>query len=162
MKKTKAFEKKPTELHIRYHLGLALSHLGELTLNADCLTQAVELLESVAKIEQEDENVFCDLGYALLNLSELIFDSRHPEEGETKRREAEKALIRAAELGSGDACYHLACLYSLSGFYEASMHYLKKTEEAGQLPSKEDMEHDEWLEGVRSTEAFQDFLKTQE
>lgn len=155
---TKAFEKKPSELHVRYHLGLAFSHLGELTLNADCLMQAVELLEVVAKVDQEDECIWCDLGYTLLNLSELVFDSLHPEEGEKMRYEAEKALTHAAELGSGDACYHLACLYSLSGYYDASIHYLKKAEEADHLPSREDLENDEWLDGVRKTEAFQDFL----
>jgi len=159
---TKAFEKRPSETHIRYHLGLAFSHLGELTSNADCLMQAADLLESVSRIDQEDENIFCELGYALLNLSELIFDPLYPEEGEKKRRDAERALIRAAELGSGDACYHLACLYSLSSLYEPSLHYLKKAEEVGRLPIKEDLEHDEWLEGLRSTEAFQDFFKTQE
>jgi tetratricopeptide (TPR) repeat protein len=159
---TKVFEKRPAELHVRYHLGLAFLHLGELTLNADCLMQAIELLESVTKVDPDDECALCELGYALVNLSELILDPVHPEEGEKMRREAEKSLLRAAEFGSGEACYHLACLYSLSGHYSACLCYLKKAGEANRLPSKEDLEHDEWLEGVRKTEAFQEFLTMQD
>lgn len=155
---TKVFEKKPSEVQVRYHLGLAFSHLGELTQNADCLSQAVELLDSATKINPEDENFWSDLGYAGLNLSQLIFDSIYPAEGEKIRLEAEKALLRAVELGSADACYHLACLYSLSGFYDASLHYLLKAAMNGHLPPREDLENDEWLDGVRETEDFQDFL----
>lgn len=158
---TKIYEKKPGELHVRYHLGIAFSHLGELNLNADCLIQAIELLDSVAKADPDEEGVWCDLGYTFLNLSELIFDSIYPDEGRKTRHEAEKALLRAAELGSGDACYHLACLYSLSGLPDAAMSYLRKAEIADCLPCKEDLEHDEWLEGIRHTEAFHDFLTSQ-
>lgn len=158
---SKALDKKPSQLHVRYHLGLALSHLGELVVNADCLSQAIEFLEAVAKIESDDENVWSDLGYALLNLAQAIDDPHHPQEGENRRRDAEKALLRAAELGSGDACYHLACLYSLTGLYEASLQYLYKADSADSLPALEDLEHDDWLDGIRSTQAFQDFLTAQ-
>lgn len=154
----KALEKKPSELHVRYHLGLALSHLGTLTLNGDYLKQAAGLIEMVAKIDQDNERVWCDLGYTLLNLSELIFDAAHPEEGEKIRCEAEKALTHAAELGNGDACYHLACLYSLSGYYTASLEYLKKAELVGCLPAFHELESDEWLEGIRATDAYRVFL----
>ncbi|MFC2049271.1 hypothetical protein ACFLR2_01190 [Chlamydiota bacterium] len=155
---SKALDKKPSLLHVRYHLGLALSHLGELVLNADCLAQAIEFLETVAKIESDDENVWSDLGYALLNLAQAIHDPNNPQEGESRQREAEKALLRAAELGSGDACYHLACLYSLTGIHEAAFQYLHKADVADALPSLEDLEHDDWLDGIRHTQAFRDFL----
>lgn len=158
---SKALDRKPSHLHVRYHLGLALSHLGELVVNADCLLQAIELLEAVAKIETDDENVLSDLGYALLNLAQAIDDPHLPQEGESRRREAEKALQRAAELGSGDACYHLACLYSLTNFYEASLQYLYKAAAADALPPLEDLEHDDWLDGVRTTPGFHDFLTAQ-
>ncbi len=157
---SKALDKKPSHLHVRYHLGLALSHLGELVVNADCLSQAIELLEAVAQIESDDENIWSDLGYALLNLAQAILDPHHPEEGESHRREAEKALLRAAELGCGDACYHLACLYSLTGFCDAALHYLAKADAADALPPLEDLEHDDWLDGIRDTQAFRDFLTT--
>lgn len=157
---TKAFEKRPSELHIRYHLGLAFSHLGELTHSADCFMQAIDLFDSVVKSDQEDECVWCELGYAFLNLSELIFDPNYPVEEEKMKCEAQKALTRAAELGSGDAYYHLACLYSLLGLEAKSLHFLKKAAENNSLPSKEDIEQDGWLMKIRETEAFKNFLKT--
>jgi tetratricopeptide (TPR) repeat protein len=159
---SKVLDKKPHLLYARYHLGLALSHLGELILNADCLIQAVELLDAVAKIESDDEDVWNDLGYALLNLTQILEDPVHPREADQKRHEAEKTLLHAAALGSGDACYHLACLYSLSGLYPSALQYLQKARTAHALPSIEDLQQDDWLKGVRSTEGFQDFLTLQE
>lgn len=155
---SRALEKSPSQLHIRYHLGLAFSHLGELTGDKECLSQAIEQLELVAKATEDDENVWCDLGYALLNLSQVHFDSFCPEEGESQKYEAEKVFLHAIELGSGDACYHLACLYSLAGLIPASIHYLKKAEAADCLPHAEDLVHDEWLQEVRKTEVFKEFL----
>jgi|GEM_PF-2750070 len=157
---SKALDKKPSHLYVRYHLGVALSHLGELVGNADCLMQAIEFLDVVAKVETDSENVWCDLGYTLLNLAQMIDDPIHTQESENRRLEAEKALLRAAELGNGDACYHLACLYSLTGLYEPSIHFLHKAAANKALPPLEDLNQDEWLDGVRETSAFQDFLAT--
>jgi tetratricopeptide (TPR) repeat protein len=154
----KVLEKKPNQLHVRYHLGLALLHLGELIMNEECLIQAVELLEAVAKVDQDDSNVWCDLGYALLNLAEFELDSIFSERVEMRRCDAEKALLKAAKFGSGEACYHLACLYSIVSLCDASLQYLRKAEALGFLPEREDLEQDEWLETVRKTEAFHEFL----
>lgn len=130
-------------------------------MNADCLSQAIELFEEICKVESDNENIWSDLGYALLNLAQVIFDPRHPTEGENHRREAEKALLRAAELGSGDAFYHLACLYSLTGLYDIALQYLFKASAADVLPPLEDLQQDDWLDGIRDTQAFQDFLLRQ-
>ncbi len=157
---SRALEKKPNFIHIRYHLGLAYSHLGELTLNPEYLQHAIDLFEAVAKLDPEDENIWNDLGYAQLNLAEAILSSFNPEGGARYRTEAEKSFIRATELGCADAYYHLACLYSLSGFYDASMRSLIKAGSAGVLPPATDLEHDEWLIGVRNTLAFQEFMAT--
>ncbi len=156
---SKVLDKKPTNLYARYHLGLSLSHLGELLANAECLMQAIELLEPVTRVEKEDENVWTTFGYTLLNLAQSIDKPHHPEEQEKRLREAEKALIRAVELGSGDACYHLTCLYALTGHPESALFYLKKAASAGALPPREDLEHDEWLDNIRESQAFRDLLE---
>lgn len=154
----KIYEKDPAIQPVRYQLGLALSHLGEVTMNVDCLSQAIELLGSVAKEVQDDEQIFCELGSTILNLAELIYEPIHPQKGDAMRKNAEKILMYAASLGSGEACYHLACLYSLTGHYSVSIEFLKRAEQANCLPP--DLESDEWLAGVRETEAFQEFLMT--
>ncbi|MCC5831752.1 MAG: sel1 repeat family protein [Chlamydiales bacterium] len=155
---SRAHEANSQEAHVRYHLALALSHLGELTGNAESLFQSVELFEPLAETDVEDSTLWSDLGYALLNLSELVSDPIHPEKGEGLRREAEKRLLHAAEKGNGDANYHLACLYSLAGLVEASIHYLKRAESADALPPEGDLVHDEWLANVRETDLFKEFV----
>jgi tetratricopeptide (TPR) repeat protein len=155
---SQASHQKGMPLYIRYRLGAVQSHLGELTLNQECLIQAIELFEGAIKIDGEDENIWCDLGYAQLNLSEILLSSFNGEEGVKYRWESEKSFIRAAELGCSDAYYHLACLYSLAGLHEASLRYLIMAASADCLPNIEDLQNDEWLEGVRTTDAFQEFL----
>lgn len=155
---TKVYEKLPEAEYVRYHLGLALSHYGELTADVESLYQAKELLQSVIKSHGEDEILYCDLGYTLLNLAVLTQDPLHLEQSEELKREAEKILVHAAELGDGNACYHLACLYALSDYSESALKYLKLAEQREALPTCEDLESDEWLAQIRELEAFQEFL----
>lgn len=154
----KASNLQPQSSHVRYHLALALSHLGELVGDADCLLQAVELFESLLEIHSEDSALFCDLGYSLLILSEQLYDPVCPGRAEQMRYEAEKKLMRALELGNMYASYHLACLYSLTGHHETAIKYLYRAERDEALPAIEDLENDEWLSNVRQTEAFSKFL----
>jgi tetratricopeptide (TPR) repeat protein len=158
---TKVYEKRPSE-HVRFQLALTLSHLGELIQSGELLSQACELFDFAVKSDPEDEKAWCELGFCYLNLSEILRDTFKEEEEGAMRNQAEKALTRAAELGSADACYHLACLYSLSGYNEASLHYLTKAKDGNSLPAREELERDEWLENVRKTEAFQLFFKDSE
>ena len=151
-------DENPQEPHFRYHLALALSHLGELTANVESLYQAVDLYLPLFETDQEDAILWGDFGYTLLNLSELVYDPVHAERGEELRREAEKRLLHAAEVGNSDANYHLACLYSLAGLVDASIHFLKRAEAMDALPPQEDLEHDEWLANVRETDLFKEFM----
>ncbi len=151
-------EEKPYALHIRCRLGLVYSHLGELTESADCFHQAIDLLEVVAKNDQEDDNLWCAIGLARLELAELMTDTFKTQERDDLRGGAEKALLRSAELGNPEACYYLACLYSLAGYLEASICYLKKAEKCEDFPSREDLEQEEWLANVRETDGYHDLL----
>ena len=153
------YEKRPNSGRVRYQLALAYSHRGELTSNVENLYHAADLFEAVVRQEQDDDVVWCEWGYTLLNLAELISDPVHPEKGQELRKEAESRLMRAAKLGNGPANYHLACLYSLSGIYNVAMDYLKRAELSAALPAIEDIESDEWLEDLRQTTAFQEFLE---
>lgn len=153
-------EQMPQEPHIRYRFGLALCHLGECCGDTDSLEHACALFRSLADGDVEDGALWSDLGYALLNLSELIYDPIHPEKGEALRREAEKRLLHAIELGDSEANYHLACLYSLTGYFDASIRFLKRAEALNVLPPQEDLEHDEWLENVRTTDLFKEFIES--
>jgi tetratricopeptide (TPR) repeat protein len=155
---SEALRKNHGHPHVRYHLAMAYSHLGELTADQEYLKEAIVLLELLLRIDPDDENVWSNLGYAQLNLAELPLDARDPQERIKYQREAEKSLIRAAQLGNEGVYYYLACLYSLTGLHALSMKYLIRAEIADCLPYKTDLEQDDWLDGIRHTAVFQDFL----
>lgn len=155
---SRAYERTSGEPHVRYHLGLSLSHLGELIDNPDSLFQAIELLEPLADENPDDHILWCDLGYTLLNLSELVYDVSVPAKGEELRRSAERRLLQAVKEGNSSANYHLACLYSIVGLFDSSIHYLKRAEKMDALPPPEDLESDEWLSNVRATDLYKEFM----
>ena len=66
--------------------------------------------------------------------------------------------MRAASLGSVYVYYNLACLYSLNGHYDEAMTYIERAAAHGTLPSIVDMQHDEWLEGLRGSKQFRNYL----
>ncbi len=156
---SQVYTNRPQDPQVCYHLALTLSHFGELSSHVESLYQSVELFETLADADPEDATLWGDFGYTLLNLAELLYDPLSVEKGEALRREAEKRLLHAAEAGNGDANYHLACLYSLAGLLEISLHFLKRAEEADVLPPREDLEHDEWLANVRNTDLFKEFIE---
>jgi hypothetical protein len=72
--------------------------------------------------------------------------------------EAEKKLLQSGQLGNQQTYYHLACLHSLLQRMEESLRFLKQAHIADILPPIEDLLQDEWLENLRSTEAFSLFI----
>lgn len=149
-------EKSKNSTTITFRLALALSHLGETEGDSECLLRASEIFEKMAVKVEENDTFYCAWGYTLLNLAELVYDTLLPEKAAQLRAAAEEKLILALKLGSVEANYHLACLYSLSGYYDSSLTYLQRAEETDSLPDLENLEQDEWLEGVRQTIGYQE------
>ncbi len=52
--------------------------------------------------------------------------------------------MHAASLGSFQAYYYLAGLYSLTGLFSQAMHFIEKAQFFGGLPSVVDLLHDDW------------------
>jgi len=148
----------PDYVHARYNLAIAWSHLGELTSDVDCFRKALEQFEAVIANDNEDEMAWNDWGLALLNLANLINDPACEQDTKTLYQQVENTLFRAIALGSVQAFYNMACLYSLMGNYAGAIHHLERAMIAGTLPPLDDMMHDEWLEGLRSTESFHSFV----
>ncbi len=155
---SQVLETVPQAVNVRYHLAIALSHHGEMMGEVESLQRAHDLFQSIIKVDEEDDGAWCEWGYLLLNLAELLEDRLHPEQGERFRALAEAKLVHAAKLGSGIAHYHLACLYSLAGLTEAAITSLKRAEDSDALPPLEDLEQDERLECIRQSVSFQEFL----
>lgn len=151
------YDENPESMEICYHLALAYSHLGELLGDENSLFRAIHLWDCMLSKEPDDALVLCDVGYALLYLSELM-NVKNADETQDFRQSAEVALKKGASLGNTEVFYHLACLYSLQNMYLESVDYLKKAEKANNLPEGDDLLRDDWLEGVRQTADFRNFL----
>ncbi len=144
------------ELHeVHHRLSLALSHLGELTHKAEYFYRAIHHYRLSLKHDEENDSIILDWGVTLINLSQHTSD---PAEAEQFYKDAEHKIIAAAKLGNLQAFYHLSCLHSLMDQKEQAMDYLLKADSHHALPPLEDLLNDEWLEGVRSTPDFRNFL----
>lgn len=155
---TKVLDLNPKFHGAHFNLAMALAHLGELNDDAECFYRSFEHFAIYTNYEVEDETVWSEWGLALLNFALLILDPLHPEEGISVFELAESKLIHALALGQLSAAYHLSCLYSLTGNYSDSMNYLERAYRHGVITSIDDLLHDDWLEGVRQTQAFQTFF----
>lgn len=142
---------------ILYRLAFLYVHLGEVTRDAKNLASGLELFETFSKSKEEDDNLYCGWGYALLFYSYLMREKDHAK-SQHSFKQAEVKLIKALELGSLKAFYHLACLYSLSGQFALSIDYLKKAKQQNALPQMEEILKEEWLKPLRETDFFTEFM----
>lgn len=149
----------PTFLAGNHSLALAFIHLGEVTQDVECLQRAIEILESLIEQNGENEAALGDLGVAFISLSQLMKDPYRPDFAISILQQAEARLLQAAALGNNQTYYHLACTYSLMENTRASLYYLKRAELAETLPSLEELLQDEWLEGVRDTEEYREWIE---
>lgn len=140
---------------VHHRQGLALSHLGELSSEIDHFYRAVHHFRLAMKNDDENETVLVDWATTLINIAGHSHDSN---ESDQFYRDAEHKLQAAMRLGNLQTYYHLACLYSLIGQCEKGMHCLGKAREYDALPPIDEMLQDEWLDNLRSTGDFQEFL----
>lgn len=144
---------------IQYQLGLCYSHLGELTGEIQNFYKSLHFFKLAARQEEENDVILLDLGITLINISQYTDD---PAEAETCLRDSELKLTQAAKSGNLAAYYQLACLYSLTGQYCQAMRFLLKADSFEALPTLDEIQADEWLEGLRNTSEGREFLLTLE
>ncbi len=140
---------------IHYHLGLSFSHLGEALGEMDYFYRAVHHYRLAFKHAEEDDFIILDWGITLIHIAQHTFDK---DIADVCYRESEIKLLQAARLGSEQSFYQLGCLYSLLKNYDKALYFLQKSHEAKSLPPLEELLDDEWLDGLRLTPSFQEFL----
>lgn len=148
----------PDYMHARYNLALALSHLGEETGEIEYYQKAIENFRLIVEQDPEDELIQLDYGIALTHLALLIQEAHQTDKSQDYFRLAENHLLQAVYLGHTQAYYQLAAFYSVTGHYVHAMQYLERARAFGTLPPHEDLMHDDWLEGLRQTPAFRQFI----
>lgn len=144
----------PTNSHAKYHLGLALCHQGELTSDLAIISNGIDVLKQVLLDDPEDETCWADLAMAYMNIADCTQDDKAP-----LYALAEEHFLQAIALGNQQVFYSLACLYSLQENGPEAYDFLIKAFEADTMPPIEDIMQDRWLEYLRSTAHFQQFLK---
>jgi tetratricopeptide (TPR) repeat protein len=145
----------PDFYSVHHELGLALSHLGELNGDADNFHRAAHHFRLSLKNDDENDAILLDWATTLINIAARTHDAG---EAEQIYRDAEHKLLSALRLGNLHAYYGLACLNSLIGECGKGMHCLHKAREMGALPPIDELLQDDWLDNLRSTGEFQEFL----
>lgn len=155
---TKALELDPIFHLCHYNLANNCAFRGELAADLELHYEAIKHYEAYLASEPEDDAAWNDWGLTLLNLADMINDPSRREVATKYYAEAESKFRQSLALGNQSSLYNMACLYSLVGNYDASLHYLEKGDLQRMLPPLDELLHDEWLEGVRHTEQFREFL----
>lgn len=148
----------PTYTEARYNLALSLSHLAHALSDLELFNKAVEHFQFLVGEDAEDDIVHLDFATCLVNLALLVDDVNNPNQSEALFRQAEGHLMRSASLGNNDAYYLLASVCSLTGQFPLGIHFLEKAESLRALPTVEQILHDDWIEDLRKSPLFKQFL----
>ena len=143
----------PETPRIHFRVAMCLVRLGESSIEGEYYTKAMNYFRMAARQDKEDDAIFLEWGLACIHLAHhtLHADEQH-------YADAEQKLIRAGQLGNLNAYYNLACLYSILGRYDEAMQLVRKAEKASALPPIEELLEDEWLDNLRQTKDFTEFL----
>lgn len=140
---------------IHFKLALCFSHILEVNSKTEYFEKAINCFKLASKQDPEDDNVWLEWG---LTLTSFAYDNFSDEIKKQYYLEAEQKIIKAGQLGNQHAHYHLACLYSLTNRFEEAILFLEKAKSSDMLPPIEEMLDDEWLDNLRTTEIFSNFL----
>ena len=141
--------------HIHHRLAQAFCHLGELMGEIDFFYRAIHHLRLSLKQDEDNDAMILDWGIALINIAQ---NSPVLTDVEQLLQDAKQKLTLAAKLGNIQAYYQLSCLYSILHQYQQSMYFLIKADHFNALPPLEELLSDDWLEDLRSTSDFREFL----
>jgi tetratricopeptide (TPR) repeat protein len=142
------------KIHLR--MALSFSHIAELSGEKMDYDKSINAFQMAIKQDPEDDIAWLEWGLTLIS---QVQQSLYFSDKTQSYDEAEQKIIRAGQLGNQQSFYHLACLYSLKNRLDEAMFFLKKASESEVLPSFEEMEEDEWLENLQTTEDYIDFIQ---
>ncbi|MCB1107963.1 MAG: hypothetical protein KDK76_07710 [Chlamydiia bacterium] len=141
--------------NIHFQLALTYSHYAELIHEPEIYLRAIHYYRIAYQKDKENDQVMLEWALTLVNLGDLL---ENEVESDQYFREAEYKMIQAAKLGNVHAYYALACLYSVIGDLNNSMRFLKKAKAFDALPPLEEIQEDDWLDNLKETEPFHQFI----
>lgn len=140
---------------IYYRIALCNTALGHHTGESEHYRRAIAFYRLAIRHDEENEQVWLDWGLCLIHLAQHTHD---PDFAAQFYQDAEQKISKAGKLGSNAAHYHLACLYSILHRTDEAMDLIRKTLSAKILPPLEDILEDEWLDNLRATQPFIQFI----
>lgn len=144
---------------IHHRIAICYVDLGHLNADTEFYKKAIHFFKLAIRNNEEEEQVWLDWGLCLIHLAHhtLDTDSMHQ-----YYWDAEQKIAHAGTLGHPNAYYSLACLYSILGRTAEAMDLIRKALAARALPPIEEMLEDEWLDNLRATSSFTQFLSALE
>jgi tetratricopeptide (TPR) repeat protein len=140
---------------IHHRIALCYIQLGHVSCESDYYKRAIHFLRLAVRQDEESDVIWLDWGLCLIHLAHHTLDTDFMNQ---LYMDAEQKLSRAGHLGNEGAYYNLACLYSILGRSKEAMEFLRKAYVARALPGIDELLDDEWLDNLRATEAFAQFL----
>lgn len=145
----------PEHPKVHYNLALVYTHYAEISSEALAYQKALYHYKLAFKKEEENDQLILDWAISLASYGDFV---ENMQDKLYFLKEAEFKMMQSAKLGNIHAYYHLACIYSLLNEPVKSLYFLKKAEIFDALPTVDELFEDDWLENLRKTEFFQDFL----
>lgn len=145
----------------RIHLRIARCYmeLGHHTCESEFYKRAISFYRLALRQDEENDQIWLDWGLSLIHLAHHTLDVDFMNQ---LYWDAEQKISRAGQLGNVAAYYNLACLYSILGRTEEAMAFIRKSLSVRALPPIDEMLDDEWLDNLRETESFAQFLNALE
>ncbi|MBI5346578.1 MAG: hypothetical protein HZB76_05505 [Chlamydiae bacterium] len=145
----------PNYPKLHYRLALCLSHILEHQPEPHYFSKAVNCFKLAAKQDEEDDELWLEWGIMIITFA---YENLPSQEQHAYFLEAEQKILRSGQLGNEQAYYHLACLLALIGKTEDCINFLKKAEQLEVLPTLEEILEDDWLDNIRSSDEFTQFI----
>ncbi|MCE1253802.1 MAG: SIR2 family protein [Anaerolineae bacterium] len=121
----------------------------------ELLRQACEKYESALSIKADKHEALNNWGVALSEWAQTKSGS----EADELFRQSIDIFMKSEKLQEGRAAYNLACVSALMGRELDCQTWLEKSKQAGNLPSRQHIETDTDLDGVRHKDWFKCFVE---
>ncbi len=140
---------------IHHHIALCYQQLGHNAGDSEYYKRAIHFYRLAVRQDEENDQIWLDWGNCLIHLAHHTLDGDFMNQ---LYMDAEIKITRAGQLGSCSAYYALACLNSILGRSHEAMDLIHKALQARSLPHIEELLEDDWLDNLRATPAFAQFL----
>lgn len=140
---------------IHHKTALCTVNLGIMNGDSEYYRKAIHFYRLAIREEPENDQVWLDWGICLIHLAHHTHDTDFMHQ---LYMDAETKITKAGLLGNEQAHYTLACLYSILGRTHESMMLIQKSLETRSLPPFDELLEDDWLDNVRATPAFAQFI----